>query len=125
MCRALQSATNLSTSDILTSYKLFLPSPQIPSSPLSSSNPSLTTATLPVPILDDDRLDSWIGEGKSCGDGRDSFGKEIELDAVWTWVNGSDPLWHQNYHHYLSEATMSSGLGSPPLKHYRNKDELR
>jgi hypothetical protein len=125
MCRALQSATNLSTPNILTGYKLFLPSPQIPSSPLSSSDPSLTTATLPVPILDDDCLDSWIGRGKSCGDGRDSSGKEIELDAVWTWVNGSDPVWHYKYHQYSSHTTMPSGWGAPPLRHYRNKDELR
>lgn len=119
----MQTSSNLSVTDIFDSYQLFLPFSKTPSSPLSSSNPSLTTSILSVPILDDECLESWIGNGRSCANGKERR-KEVELDVVWTWVNGSDPLWHHQYHHYSTEATMPRGWGSP-LKHYRNKDELR
>lgn len=40
---------------------------------------------------------------------------------------GSDPTWHAHFAHYAdpSITSLPAGWGVPPIRHYRNKDELR
>lgn len=49
------------------------------------------------------------------------------ISQVWTWVNGSDPIWRQQFVHYAdpSVTPLPKDWGIPPVRHYRNKDELR
>lgn len=46
------------------------------------------------------------------------------FDVLWTWGNGSDPLWKPLYNHFLSLTPTSPA--PPAARHYRStKDELR
>lgn len=147
---SLLATTNSTPEHILKSYRLFVPSPETPSSPLIGAPSSeLTTPILPVPILSDACLESWIANGIPCSTGETPAGEQqppqdraekeqedlagrestvpevVELDAVWSWVNGSDPLWYHAYSKFSAESVLPAGWGPPPLRHYRNKDELR
>ncbi|CDZ96700.1 hypothetical protein [Phaffia rhodozyma] len=79
-----------------------------------------------VPILDDDCLESWVGNGQICS--KEAIAAApVEIDVVWTWVNGSDPSWLSQYIHFSQPniTKLRYDSGAPPTKHFRNKDELR
>ncbi|KAL7417606.1 hypothetical protein BDY24DRAFT_375433 [Mrakia frigida] len=74
--------------------------------------------TKEVQILDDECLERWIGRGESCL--RESLEGKVVVDIVWTWVNGTDPQWLEQFKRYAEEANVDV-----PFKHFRNKSELQ
>lgn len=71
----------------------------------------------PFPVLGPDSqipidcLEEWIVTGRT---GCEPKHLESCLDAVWSWVNGSDPRWKQE----LSRASSEEGIFSPGF-HFR------
>ncbi|KZV94600.1 hypothetical protein EXIGLDRAFT_767013 [Exidia glandulosa HHB12029] len=69
-------------------------------------------------------LDAFIAHGLRCIDAR-----PVRLDALWTYVNGSDPL-HQNsytrrFKDYYSSGPHQNLRAQPMPKLFRDHDELR
>ena len=79
----------------------------IPLDPPTPPFPVLTPAA-EVPI---ECLEEWIVKGRTSCKPTDLASR---LDAVWSWVNGSDPRWKQE----LSRASKEEGIFSPGF-HYR------
>lgn len=45
------------------------------------------------------------------------------IDVVYTWVNGSDPIFQQNLNKYLSESKLK--LKDSSYERFNDKDELK
>lgn len=56
-------------------------------------------------------------------------GADAAVDVVYTWVNGTDPAWQQQYLRWRRAAPGGSGPGSADgsddLRRFRDNDELR
>jgi hypothetical protein len=87
------------------------------SDPLYRSYIPLGPPTPPFPVLTSasevptECLEEWIVKGHTSCQPSDLASR---LDAVWSWVNGSDPRWKQE----LSIASKEEGIFSPGF-HYR------
>jgi hypothetical protein len=87
------------------------------SDPLYRSYIPLGPPTPPFPVLTPasevptECLEEWIVKGHTSCQPSDLASR---LDAVWSWVNGSDPRWKQE----LSIASKEEGIFSPGF-HYR------
>jgi hypothetical protein len=85
--------------------------------PLYRSYIPLDPPTPPFPILlpasevPIECLEEWIVKGQTSCKPTDLASR---LDAVWSWVNGSDPRWKQE----LARASKEEGIFSPGF-HYR------
>lgn len=53
-----------------------------------------------------------------------SSSSSSRVDFVWTWLNGSDPLWAARKHFYASHDRIGR-VQAPPERHYRDHGELR
>ncbi|KAF8211706.1 hypothetical protein K438DRAFT_1807754 [Mycena galopus ATCC 62051] len=69
-------------------------------------------------------VDQWVSQGKPC-----EFGEHAEVDAVWTWVNGSEPVLDAT-RNQLVAAQDKSRPGFAPFRgarstHFREHGEMR
>lgn len=90
----------------------------------TESNFRLGTKIKSVPTLPQPCLDQWLSRGdltdQSCLRATDEF----KVDFVWTWLNGSDPIWKGYKIDYSSHERIGRQQGIPD-RHYRDHDELR
>ena len=83
--------------------------PHLPLDPPDAPFPRLR----PTRFLSPRCMEQWFADGEtSCGAAE--LGKEEQLDAVWLWVNGTDPRWRAT----LIQARKESGVYSPE-HHFR------
>jgi hypothetical protein len=83
--------------------------PHIPLEPPSPPFPVLS----PTSRAEGKCLETWLAAGETeCGP--QGWKHTDRLDAVWTWVNGSDSRWDQA----MAEAAKEEGIYSPGF-HYR------
>lgn len=76
-----------------------------------------------VPILTQPCLGEWLRTG-TLDHGACKTIEETPVDFVWTWLNGSDPLWATNQKHY-SQFEYIGRTQAVPARHYRNHGELQ
>ncbi|KAI0366952.1 hypothetical protein BV20DRAFT_951200 [Pilatotrama ljubarskyi] len=94
--------------------------------PVPDSLPQAARPTLrPVRDLPSHCLDAYYSSGQLC---HDSFGP-IPMDVVWTWVNGSDPLFTDARDRAVSRFTDDDPYRpikkNNPSRMFRDHDELR
>ncbi|ORX35916.1 hypothetical protein BD324DRAFT_629532 [Kockovaella imperatae] len=72
----------------------------------------------PTRFLPDHCMSDWFLHGETnCTS--EEVGPEERLDAVWFWVNGTDPRWLQQMQKWKVDLNVST-----PEKHYRENNEL-
>lgn len=76
---------------------------------------------------ENDCLEQWFANGEICQTGSSSpLGEEEQIDLIYTWVNGSDPVWRAAQDLKATEALQIVGfrgevrIGRPPDEHYRD-----
>lgn len=73
-------------------------------------------------------LDQWFTQGTLC---TDDIGPQDRLDLIYLWVNGSDPIWQEQYELTRElEFPERSPLKrkddlDPPVRHYRSQGTLK
>lgn len=73
-------------------------------------------------------LEQWFASGVLCDS---DIGSQDHLDLVYLWVNGSDPIWQEQYDLTREEEFPGNGQSSkgsesqPPVRHYRSQGSFK
>jgi hypothetical protein len=72
-------------------------------------------------------LEKWFASGILCDY---DIGPQDELDLIYLWVNGSDPLWQEQYEltreqEFSKRDTASYDKAHPPVRHYRSQGSFK
>jgi hypothetical protein len=116
-----------STLDVASPYYHLFDLSSLPKPAINSQLPIQLQKPRHLP-LENGCLEQWFATGTLCSH---NIGPQNSLDLVYLWVNGSDPIWQEQY-----SLTRASGLPErptiakrytpePPARHYRSQGSFK
>ncbi|KAJ9094331.1 hypothetical protein QFC19_008017 [Naganishia cerealis] len=123
-CSNISGQSSVPTRDVLSPYYHLFNISSLPKAPISAGSPIPLQKPAHLP-LDHGCLEEWFATGNLC---TKNIGVQNSVDLVYLWVNGSDPIWQQQYNRIRRlDLPMVTRRNSPepPLRHYRSQGSFK